>query len=166
MDLSQIIGWFKLPQRMLWALLVVCGMILWGPAWFVSGLGLEAFIATYRMYIGVVFLLFLAATLPTPIQWAAGLAFTKWRSRKALSSRKARLNDLTPEEQVVLRHYIDKNTRSQVLDAISGVTTALESAGIIYRAASMSHEYTDFSYNIQPWAWDHLRQNRNLLEAV
>jgi len=166
MDLSQLTSWLKLPQRVLWALLCCSALLLWGPDWFVSGLGLEQFIATYRMYLGVAFLLLLAATLPTPIQWAGNLALEKWRSQKLLQARRAQLKDLTPEEKEILRNYIEKNTRSQYLDAVDGVTARLEGAGIIYRAANLSHAYTDFAYNIQPWAWEHLRENPHLLGAA
>jgi hypothetical protein len=166
MDASQLAGWFKLPQRVLWALLFVSGLILWGPEPFVSGLGLGEFIAEYRMYLGVVFLLLLAATLPTLIHWLGKWCLAKWRSRKALISYQRKLLDLTPEEKKVLRGYLDGNTKTQYLDVSDGVAASLTSAGIIYMATQVSSAYTDFAYNIQPWAWDHLRKNPELVNVV
>lgn len=166
MDPSQALGWLKLPQRVLWALVIVAGLVLWGPSWFVSGLGLEQFITAYRMYLGVVFLLFLAATLPTPVHWLASKGWSRLQDMRHRKVRQARLHDLSEDEKNVLRHYIEKRTRTQTLDYTDGVTSALESAGIIYRASNMAQQYTDFAYNIQPWALEYLRKHAEVLNAV
>ncbi|WP_166212979.1 super-infection exclusion protein B [Cognatiluteimonas telluris] len=166
MDPSQALGWFKLPQRVLWALLLIAGLVLWGPGWFVSGLGLEAFIATYRMWLGVVFLLFLAATLPTPIQWVATKAWEWLKERRGMKARRARLHDLSSDEKEVLRYYLTNNVRTQTLDCADGIAPALERAWIIYRASNVSQGYTDFAYNIQQWALDYIREHPEVLDAV
>lgn len=166
MDPSQALGWLKLPQRVLWALLIIAGLVLWGPEWFVSGLGLGQFIDTYRMYLGVVFLLFLAATLPTPVNWVASKGLEKIKGHRHKAAREARLHDLSGDEKEVLRYYIKNNTRTQTLDLADGVAPALESARIIYRASSVSQGYTDFAYNIQQWALDYLREHPEVLNAI
>jgi len=163
MDPTQALGWLKLPQRVLWALLVIAGFVLWGPKWFASGLGLEQFIETYRMYLGVVFLLFLAATLPTPIHWAASKAGEVVQERRHKEAREARLRDLSKGEKAVLRYYITNDTRTQTLNYADGITSALEEAEIIYRASNMSKSYTNFAYNIQPWALDYLRKHPEVI---
>ena len=166
MDPSQALGWLKLPQRVLWALLLITGLVLWGPQWFVGGLGLDQFIETYRMYLGVVFLLFLAATLPTPIQWVASKAWARLQEQRHKKTRLARLHDLSDDEKEVLRHYLQNNTRTHTLDCTDGVATALEHARIIYRASNLSQGYTDFAYNIQQWAHDYLREHPEVLDEV
>jgi hypothetical protein len=156
----------KLPQRILWALLIIAGLVLWGPSWFVSGLGLGQFIDTYRMYLGVVFLLFLAATLPTPIQWVSTKAWEKLQEIRHRKLRQARLHDLSSDEKEVLRYYIDQDKRTQILDYTDGIAPGLEHAKIIYRATNMSQAYTDFAYNIQSWALDYLRKHPEVLEDM
>jgi hypothetical protein len=138
--------------------------VLWGPDWFVGGLGLEAFIDSYRMYLGVVFLILLAATLPTPIHCLARHFINKFRANRELKRWQARLHDLSREEKDVLRHYVQNDTRTHTLDATDGIAVALESAKIIYRASNMAQEYTDFAYVIQQWALDYLRKNPGLLK--
>jgi Super-infection exclusion protein B len=164
MDITQLTDWIKLPQRILWALVVVSALMLWGPSWFISGLGLEEFIAEYRKYLGVAFLPFLVATLPTLIQLAVSAMKKRWQQVIWLKNGKKRLNELTPQEKELLRYYIYGNTRTKVLDMADGVTSGLETEGIIYRAASVSHGLTRFSYNIRPWAWQYLKENEYLLE--
>ncbi|MDV2452772.1 superinfection exclusion B family protein [Xanthomonas hortorum] len=166
MDPSQALGWFKLPQRVLWALLLITGLVLWGPPWFVTGLGLETFIDTYRMWLGVVFLLFLAATLPTPIHSAATKAWEWFEDRRGKKARRTRLHNLSNDEKEVLRYYVTKNVRTQTLDMADGVAPALEKDWIIYRASNVSRGYTDFAYNIQQWALDYIREHPEVLDAV
>lgn len=163
MDPSQAISWIKLPQRVLWALLIIAGLVLWGPTWFISGLGLAQFIDAYRMYLGVVFLLFLAATLPSPIHWLASKGLGKIKEQRYKKAMKARLHDLSSDEKEALRFYIKNNTRTQTLDCAAGVASALESAKIIYRASNVSQGHTNFAYNIQQWALDYLRKNPLIL---
>jgi hypothetical protein len=166
MDPSQVLGWFNLPQRVLWALLLCAGLVLWGPDWFITGLGLQEFITAYRMWLGVVFLLLLAATLPTPIQWAASCAWSWTKERRAKKARRARLHNLSEDEKEVLRYYIANNVRTQTLDCAEGVAPALEQGWIIYRASNVSQGYTDFAYNIQQWALDYIRQHPEVLDAA
>lgn len=50
--------------------------------------------------------------------------------------------------------------RAPQIDVVLG----LETEKIIYRASSLSSYYTNFPYNIQPWAWEYLNQHPDLLE--
>ncbi|MDA0302086.1 MAG: super-infection exclusion protein B [Chloroflexi bacterium] len=60
--------------------------------------------------------------------------------------------------------YTSGKTRTQTLDMANGVVRSLEAAQVIARAASVSRGLTYFDYNIQPWAWDFLRQYPELLD--
>jgi hypothetical protein len=57
--LSTILGWLKLTPSVLWSLVVVIGLVLWGPNLLVTGLGLEPFIEE------CVFVALLLALAPT-----------------------------------------------------------------------------------------------------
>lgn len=165
MDPSHVLGWLKLPQRVLWGLLLIAGLVLWGPPWFVDGLGLQAFIDAYRMWLGAAFLLLVAATFPNAIHWAGTKALGWVTERRAMKARRARLHNLSRDEKVVLRFYLKNNVRTQTLDMADGVAPALENAWIIYRASNLSQGYTDFAYNIQQWALDYIREHPEVLDA-
>ena len=76
---------------------------------------------------------------------------------------KIRLNDLTHEEKKILSGYIEGNTMTQTYDCTDGSVLALENGYIIYRASELSKGLTNFPYNIQPWARQHLNKNPQLL---
>ena len=76
---------------------------------------------------------------------------------------KKRLNDLTREEKEILRGYVEGNTMTQTFDCTDGAVLALENEHIIYRASELSQGFTDFPFNIQPWARQHLNKNARLL---
>ena len=163
-DISNLPSWLKLPQKVLWALLIINGLILWGPPGFLEALGLQPFINEYRNYLGVAFLLLLAATLPYPWEMGWNKGKKVWNEKRVTKLRIEQLQNLTPQEKAVLRDYIDKDSKSQELDAIDGVTVSLKQSQIIYQAANLSKWDTHFAFNIQPWAWNYLKKNRDVLD--
>ena len=72
---------------------------------------------------------------------------------------KIRLKNLTHEEKEMLSTYIEGDTMAQTFDCTDGAVLALENEHIIYRASELSKGFTDFPYNIQPWARQHLIKN-------
>ena len=167
MDPSRFAKWlFELPQRVLWAFVAIVGLTLWGPNRFVTGLGLQEFIDDYRKWIGVAFLVLLGIALPNAVE-SVRQQVSRWRrNRRWLREAKERLHDLTDGEKQVLSGYITDNTRTQNLDMTSGVTSGLVSESVIYQASNLSVGLTIFAYNIQPWAWDYLREHPELLEPA
>ena len=124
------------------------------------------FVAAYRSWIGVVFLVTgsILATHAALVPWGG---IRGWlMNLRATRTRRERLHDLTPDETRILVRYIEGNTRTQNLDIKSGVVSGLEEAGIIYRAADMGDLMRGFAYNIQPWAREYLMRHRSLLEIA
>jgi hypothetical protein len=163
MDITQPLGWLKLPQTVLWGLLIVSGLMLWGPPQFVTGLGLASFIQVYRMYLGVAFLFFAVATVPRLVANIVSWPLHAIQERRAGKQRIARLSDLSPQEKALVCHFLVNDTRSVTLSYTDGLTQGLVHAGIIYRASNLSQGGTRFAYNIQPWAWDYLREHPEIL---
>ena len=167
-DLSAIKNRLKLARIAAWSLVVVIGLMLWGPDRFVSGLGLAAFVGGYRAWLGLFFLLALIAAL-TPLCRPLGEAISAFYMRFRVVFRgKKRLKHLTPGEKRILKSFIDKNTRIQRLTFDSGIIVGLEFDDIIYRATDASETTPGGSvlvdFSIRPWAWNYLRRNPNLLE--
>ena len=163
MDVSVITNWLKLAPSVAWSFVVLIGMMLWGPDWFRSGLGLEAFITEYRNYLGMFFLLSLIGGL-TPIWRVVG---KKVCEIQFVHFGKKRLKDLTPDEKAILNGFIAQNTKTQKLNTSDGVAMGLAKESIIYQSTRTGHPTPGgavFGYNIQPWAWKFLRKNPHLLE--
>lgn len=76
---------------------------------------------------------------------------------------KKRLKNLTKAEKEILRDYIKGDTMTQAFECTDGAVLALEYEHIIYRASVLSQEFTDFPFNIQPWARQHLQRNPGLI---
>lgn len=161
-SLSSIKDWITERPSITWSLVVVIGLMLWGPGWFVSGLGLATFIDSYREYLGVIWLVFLIAAL-APIWAMLGHEIGRqWR----IFLGKRRLKALTPAEKQILERYIDGDTRTQTLNLNDGVAAGLRQAGIIVVSAQIGSAApggVNVDHNIRQWAWDYLRNNRGLL---
>ena len=167
MDPTKLAKWlFELPQRIIWAFVAIVGLTLWGPDRFVTGLGLQEFIDDYRKWIGVAFLVLLGIALPNAVERVREHAVQWWWNRRWRRDAERRLRDLTDDEKRVLRGYVNNNTRTQNLNMTNGVTSGLAAESIIYRASQLSVGSTIFAYNIQPWAWDYLREHPELLEPA
>ena len=81
--------------------------------------------------------------------------------------RRKRLYNLTADEKNILAGYIKNKTRTCYLNYSNGVVKGLEHETIIYRSSDINSSYHGlmaFPYNIQPWAWDYLNNNPNLLD--
>jgi hypothetical protein len=88
------------------------------------------------------------------------------KSREEKASQRVlqnRLHSLSKSEKNVLRGYITKNTKSLVLSYMDGVANGLELTRIIYRSSTLGSD-SGFAYNIQPWAWEYLKKNPDLLK--
>jgi hypothetical protein len=87
----------------------------------------------------------------------------KVRQRRTLKGWQRRLHDLTPAEKGILDRYIGGHTRTLNLDIGDGVVQGLVGVSVLYRASNVAR-LTTVAYNIQPWAWDYLREHPELLE--
>lgn len=164
MDWNKIIEWLKLSPKYLFSVGVVSGALLFGPDLFLKRLGLDLFIADYRKYIGVVFLGVNVLLLAHVFSFTYSYFSKKVGDIRFLRKRRKRLHSLTDEEKSILSGYISNNTRSQDFECTNGVVLGLEMEKIIFRVSSLSSYFTNFPYNIQPWAWEYLKENPELLK--
>jgi hypothetical protein len=77
-----------------------------------------------------------------------------------------KLNSLTEDEKQILRYYIAKDTRTNVLRVDDGVVQGLVAAGIIYRSANVGNILEGFAHNITDLAWDYLYVHRDVLQGT
>ena len=89
------------------------------------------------------------------------IKFKIFRNRKI-----KKLKELTTEEKEILRSYLEENTRCVHFDIRNGVVNELVRFGILYRSSNLSDPYTacDFAFNIDPFVFNFLKENRSLIE--
>ncbi|MFV1950331.1 MAG: superinfection exclusion B family protein [Nitrospinota bacterium] len=166
--MENLLNWVKAPKHLAWPLVIVSGLLLWGPDAFKNGLGLEPFINEYRKWLGVVFLFFLIVGLQPIAPFVTQKVKEKYKRLESEKRAKIKINDLTPGEKAILKYYIKNNTRTQDLSIQDGDVSKLISDGFLYLASQVSYggmrgSFT-FPVNITDWAWNYIRRNPDVLE--
>jgi Super-infection exclusion protein B len=164
LNFSDFIAGLKLPTKTIVAVCIASAILLFSSEKTLESLGLSSFANDFRSYIGALFVVSLcisavtlAFTIPVFVKPWATQAF--W-----IRQHTKRLHSLTPDEKATLSHYIGNNTRSQSLSVQSGTVNALIAEKIIYRASSLGSTHGFFDHVIQPWAWEYLNKNPDLLK--
>ena len=156
----------KLAPRYLIAIGVAAAFLLFGSEPFLTRLGLKKFTEDYRAWLGLAFV----STISLFAIYIAGeiVAFfgRKIRKRKFQKSVAERLQRMTEDEKQILRFYVAKNTRSNVLRVDDGVVQGLIADGIIFRSASLGNMLEGFAHNISDFAWDYIHSNPGLLAGT
>jgi hypothetical protein len=139
---------------------VLSGLIFF-PESIVNSLGLLEYREKTKIYLGISLLFCFIAIITFLFIYMAGVFYLKKRQK--------RLHCLTKHEKEILKRYIFNETRTDYFECNDGVIKGLEIESIIFRSSTISstrygHGVFTFSYNIQPWAWDYLNKNTDLLE--
>ncbi len=172
MDFQKILDILKLSPKYFLGIAIASGVLVFSPSNLIEKIGLENLVKNYRMWIGGVFLISLTLTIIETLIWILNKITKSMRKRNTLNIRMQRLHNLSADEREILRYYFYYNTRSQILNCLDGTVRELEFYRIIYRAGNIApvmlnsnfdNIESPMPYNIQPWAWDYLNQNLNLL---
>jgi Super-infection exclusion protein B len=162
-DFSKILDWIKLQPRHLAGAVVASGAYLLLGSKQLAFLGLSSVDAELRPWVAGLLLVSAGFLSAHGVASCFAAAQKAWNSRRLLRFRQTSLHHLSPEERAVLAAYVLQNTKSLQLQITSGVAGGLEAAGIIYRSSSVGRMGSGFAYNIQPWAWEYLREHPELL---
>ncbi len=162
MDWTKILEGIKLSPKYLAAIALASGLPLFGPERLQDALGLKSWLATYRAWFGLAFVVSAALLIVHLVHLSWQKVSEGKRRKRQRTAGEKRLRNLTPEERSVLAGYILRNTRTQQLRIGSGVVAGLEHEDIIYRSTSFG-KLDGFAYNIREWAWDYLQQNPQLV---
>ena len=138
--------------------LIIFGLvILLTPPILLEYLGLTGIRQKILPWISIVLLLCLSLLI-------ANLIVTLATRMKSSASRKKALHNLSQAEKEVLSKYIDEDTPTQYFTIQNGVINELVAKGILYRPSIAGYGSGRFAYNIQPWAWNYLREHPELLK--
>lgn len=164
MNPGNILEWVKLSGKQAFVVLVITSILLFGEASLLQKIGLAEARETFRLWIGILWLLSVSLVVTElfyPIY--------KWISQKIefrvnLKEMHKRLHHLSPDEKEFLAVYIINNTKTQSADISDGVANGLKGLNIIYRASNVAYHFKTFPFNIQPWAWEYLKEHPECLE--
>jgi len=164
--LQALLEVLKLAPRYLVALTVASAFLLFAKDDWLNRLGVLKFTEDYRPWLGITLILtgslFAVSVFIDGFRWLQG----KRRRARLRDLGLQRLQSLTEEEKQILRFYIAKKTRTNVLRIDDGVVQGLVNAGIIYRAASVGDMLEGFANNISTFAWEYLNQHPEVLNGT
>lgn len=121
----------------------------------------------HNLIIGFVFVFstvgFLVYGLPTVVKTISGKIVRRQFIKAQLAERKEYMDRLTEQEVLYLLPFWGGETTLKFrMD--DGVRGGLEGKGIIFRSSNRGSILDGFSYNIQPWALTHLKENPEVFE--
>jgi len=164
-DPSKWIEYLKLHPKYVLPIFVFCLFLLCAPISVLSILGLEKVLEEYRVVPGIILMLSASMLLVHLILKTYTSSQKQLRRRRERSRRRRVLTSLSPAEKTLLRAYMQQETKTMDLSLQDGVARNLEATGVLVRVSTLAVGF-DFStpFNLQPWAWDELRENPGLLE--
>ena len=166
MDSKQILDWLKLKPRYLLGFSLVCLLIAGLPRSVRLYLGFENIVAPIQ---GLLSLLGIAAGVYGFVILAADhwpKARKWWALRKLRENAPTILRSLSPDEKGCLARYVANEATSLNFSFTDGVVSSLESKRILYQASSLSVQFDDFAYNLQPWVVRALKDDQELREEL
>ena len=163
MDLPKWIDWIKLPPRLIAALALTIGVLLFSPQAFVDRLGLADIVEGFRGWIGLGFLVFSALLFSHLAAWLRKACWP-WIGEAILIRRgKKRLACLDDAERKLLAQFLEANSRSLSLPVDNGTVNVLVKERILFQVSRLGDFVEGFAFAIQPWAWEYLQEKRELL---
>jgi hypothetical protein len=162
MDFSKLVDWIKLSPTYILAISLSSGILLFSNDRFLDTIGLAQIRNQFKTYIGLAFLIslsLLASHLIVTIYQYTHKKFINFENRH---NRKNLLQNLTSQEKEILLPYILQDVSNQYLPMDDGVVGGLLAKGVIFQGAFIG-EIDSWAFNIQPWAYQLLKEQRNLL---
>jgi superinfection exclusion protein B len=146
------------------AVLIATLLLLLLPDHVVAQIGLDEFVKSYRMYIGIG-LIASASLLSVHILSAVASFLLEpleaWRlNRTGLRTLQA----LTEAEKEFIRPYIRQGENTRYTSVSNGVAQGLVAKGLLYRASTLSIPGGQFPFNLQPYARALLQKQPTLLD--
>ncbi len=167
MDISKYIDWVKLSPKHLTSILIATSLILFGPLDLLKKIGLDKILDDFKLWVGLIWIDSLSLLMVYPIEYLIKLGRKKFMLFVLIESRKKRMNSLTPKEKDILRSYLENDSRTQAFPIQDGAVIELCNESILSRVSDIGYTGSYlFPFNIEPWAWNYLKNNSDLLDEL
>ena len=160
---TKFIEWIKLKPLYLFALAVLSGLLLFLPETILINIGINQITTQYQQWIGILFVFSFIFWGVYIIDEARKIIISWWKNKKIMKQRQKYLKNLTKEEKEILHAYIHKNTKTNYYKLDNGIVSGLVHNEILYLSTQAFHP-SSVPYNMQPWAWEYLNENTELLK--
>jgi hypothetical protein len=159
MEWSGLFSWFEKLPPLSFAAAVVTGVLLLIGDTLITWLGLTE----YRAWISFAFLVSVTVFLSQIVFAGWNYATRRIAEHRSAAAKNSRLENLPPGEVFVLARFLQKNSRSAMIDYTLYSVAALEVAEVI-SPTSNSCDGNDRPYVLAEWAWQWLRKNEHKLK--
>jgi len=164
--LKALLELLKLTPRYLVAFGAAAAFLLFSSADLLKKFGVLKFAEDYRPWLGLTLIV-------SAILFVVSIAIDVYgwiqRKRQGTQFREhgaKRLNSLTEEEKQILRFYVAKQSKTNVLRVDDGIVQGLVGAGIICRSAPIGDMLEGFAHNISDFAWEYLHEHPEVLAGT
>src|SRR5438309_984245 len=130
--LKGLLEWLKTSPRYFFPLAVASAIVLFLPESVIKPLGLLTLRLEGQVYLGAAFLFSSCVIVCDGFLKALAWGRRKYDKHVALRNLIRRLEKLTPNEQELLRRYLEDQTRTQHFHVEDGVVSCLVQADILY----------------------------------
>jgi Super-infection exclusion protein B len=161
--LDKITEGTKLVIQYAWAIWLITAVILFAPVAWLVPLGIGPFVSQYRPYIGLFFLVATVLLLGQGAKPVRERIAREVANRQMLAKQRERLHHLTTEEQVVLREFIARRTRTASLYWEDGVVRGLERDKVLWMVLPFARDGLPSDFNMENWAYDYLLTHPELV---
>lgn len=164
MDLKGISEIFNLPMKIMVALCIASGLILFLPNNFIDKLYMAKFRNDFGFVIGLIFIITVAIILCNLAVKLSNFFFNKIRLKKLRENRKKFMDNLSQEEKELIKEIDNKLDKTVELPIHNGIIIKLQNANIITPTAN--EFYVDFEepiikFFLQPWVSEYIKENNN-----
>jgi len=164
--IEKLKGWLNLGIIPLLGILIFTSFFIFLPSEVLVKLSLMDVKTKFGTYLGLGFVFSLAFLIAAALNrfWKVYLGY-KLKEMTSIHFYKKEAHNLTNKEKEILSIFINGKTRSTDLSLKNGVVLGLEKRMFIVRVGQLGNDPViwSFPFNIQPWAWEYLNKNPQLL---
>lgn len=150
------------PAGFLLALSIVLGLLVFLPDRIADALAIKDLRSAYRTFLGPSLLLTVSFLLTKLVLGLSG----RRKERKGVRDRVDLLRQLTASEKGYLAQFTVLGVNTIYVALGDGVAGGLAAKNIIYQSSSVFNVLEGMPFNLQPWAYEELRQNPELLRGA
>ena len=131
LEAKKVLDWIKLTGKQAFILVVMSSILLFSSNELITQLGLTKIKEITQPWVGGIWIISLAILVSEIAHPIYKFLSNKVKSWSNLKNGHARLNQLTPDEKVFLKYYIEQDTRTNSSKYSNGVVKELEAVGIV-----------------------------------